>query len=237
MSLLAVRDLQVHYGRINALKGVTISVDEGQLVALIGANGAGKTTLLNAITGAVPSSAGSVVFRGERITNEKPHLITRRGIAHVPEGRNIFSELSVEENLEIGAYTTHDKTTIRRLIEEHYTLFPRLAERRRQEGGSLSGGEQQMLAIARGLMSEPRLLLLDEPSLGLAPLLGETVFELITRINTRGVSVLLVEQNANVALQIASYGYALETGSIILQDKAEALLTNEQVCKAYLGIT
>ena len=237
MSLLAVRDLQVHYGRINALKGVTISVDEGQLVALIGANGAGKTTLLNAITGTVPSSAGSVVFRGERITNEKPHLITRRGIAHVPEGRNIFSELSVEENLEIGAYITHDKPTIRRLIEEHYTLFPRLAERRRQEGGSLSGGEQQMLAIARGLMSEPRLLLLDEPSLGLAPLLGETVFELITRINTRGVSVLLVEQNANIALQIASYGYALETGSIILQDEAKALLTNEQVRKAYLGIT
>ena len=237
MSLLAVRDLQVHYGRINALKGVTISVDEGQLVALIGANGAGKTTLLNAITGAVPSSAGSVVFRGERITNEKPHLITRRGIAHVPEGRNIFSELSVEENLEIGAYITHDKTTIRRLIEENYTLFPRLAERRRQEGGSLSGGEQQMLAIARGLMSEPRLLLLDEPSLGLAPLLAETVFELITRINTRGVSVLLVEQNANIALQIASYGYALETGSIILQDEAKALLRNEQVRKAYLGIT
>lgn len=237
MSLLDVRDLQVHYGRINALKGVTISVDEGQLVALIGANGAGKTTLINAITGAVPSSAGSVVFRGERITNEKPHLITRRGIAHVPEGRNIFSELSVEENLEIGAYITHDKSTIRRLIEENYTLFPRLAERRRQEGGSLSGGEQQMLAIARGLMSEPRLLLLDEPSLGLAPLLGETVFELITRINTRGVSVLLVEQNANIALQIASYGYALETGSIILQDEAKALLTNEQVRKAYLGIT
>ena len=237
MSLLDVRDLQVHYGRINALKGVTISVDEGQLVALIGANGAGKTTLINAITGAVPSSAGSVVFRGERITNEKPHLITRRGIAHVPEGRNIFSELSVEENLEIGAYITHDKSTIRRLIEENYTLFPRLAERRRQEGGSLSGGEQQMLAIARGLMSEPRLLLLDEPSLGLAPLLVETVFELITRINTRGVSVLLVEQNANIALQIASYGYALETGSIILQDEAKALLTNEQVRKAYLGIT
>ena len=237
MSLLAVRDLQVHYGRINALKGVTISVDEGQLVALIGANGAGKTTLLNAITGAVPSSAGSVVFRGERITNEKPHLITRRGIAHVPEGCNIFAELTVEENLEIGAYITHDKTTIRRRIEEHYTLFPRLAERRRQEGGSLSGGEQQMLAIARGLMSEPRLLLLDEPSLGLAPLLVETVFELITRINTRGVSVLLVEQNANVALQIASYGYALETGSIILQDEAKALLTNEQVRKVYLGIT
>ena len=237
MSLLAVRDLQVHYGRINALKGVTISVDEGQLVALIGANGAGKTTLLNAITGAVPSSAGSVVFRGERITNEKPHLITRRGIAHVPEGRKIFSELTVEENLEIGAYITHDKTTIRRLIEENYTLFPRLAERRRQEGGSLSGGEQQMLAIARGLMSEPRLLLLDEPSLGLAPLLAETVFELITRINTRGVSVLLVEQNANIALQIASYGYALETGSIILQDEAKALLRNEQVRKAYLGIT
>ena len=237
MSLLDVRDLQVHYGRINALKGVTISVDEGQLVALIGANGAGKTTLINAITGAAPSSAGSVVFRGERITNEKPHLITRRGIAHVPEGRNIFSELSVEENLEIGAYITHDKSTIRRLIEENYTLFPRLAERRRQEGGSLSGGEQQMLAIARGLMSEPRLLLLDEPSLGLAPLLVETVFELITRINTRGVSVLLVEQNANIALQIASYGYALETGSIILQDEAKALLTNEQVRKAYLGIT
>lgn len=237
MSLLVVRDLQVHYGRINALKGVSISVNEGQLTALIGANGAGKTTLLNTISGAVPASMGSVHFRGEEITNKRPELITRSGIAHVPEGRKIFSELTVEENLRVGAYVNGNRAAIRRLIEENYALFPRLAERRRQDGGSLSGGEQQMLAIARGLMSEPRLLLLDEPSLGLAPLLVETVFELIVRINTKGVSVLLVEQNANIALQTASYGYALETGNIILEDEAESLLTNEQVRKTYLGIT
>ncbi len=236
MSLLDVTNLEVHYGKINALKGVSLHVEEGQLVALIGANGAGKTTLLNTISGVVPGSAGEITFQGEEIFNEHPHLITRMGIAHVPEGRKIFSELSVEENLEIGAFIQRDRERITELIERNYELFPRLAERRRQEGGSLSGGEQQMLAIARGLMSDPKLLLLDEPSLGLAPILVERIFELVTEINKRGVSVLLVEQNANVALQTASHGYVLETGTITLDDDAAVLLTNEEVRKAYLGI-
>ncbi|MEX2443782.1 MAG: ABC transporter ATP-binding protein [Alkalispirochaeta sp.] len=236
MSLLEVTDVQVHYGAINALKGISLTVDKGQLVTLIGANGAGKTTLLNTISGAVPGSAGSILFQGEEILNDLPHLITRRGIAHVPEGRKIFSELTVEENLEVGAYVQKDQKRIRVLIDRNYELFPRLAERRTQEGGSLSGGEQQMLAIARGLMSDPKLLLLDEPSLGLAPLLVETVFELVAEINGSGVSVLLVEQNANVALQTASYGYVLETGTITIADNADALLNNPAVQNAYLGI-
>ncbi len=236
MNLLEIADLHVHYGAIHALKGVSLSVAEGSLVTLIGANGAGKTTLLNTISGAVPGSGGSVLFRGEEILNELPHLITRRGIAHVPEGRKIFSELSVEDNLNVGAYIQKDKQRIRTLIERNYELFPRLAERRRQEGGSLSGGEQQMLAIARGLMSDPTLLLLDEPSLGLAPILVETVFKLISDINAMGVAVLLVEQNANVALQTATFGYVMETGQITIADKASALLNNPAVQNAYLGV-
>lgn len=236
MSLLRVTDLQVHYGAINALKGVSLEVEEGSLVTLIGANGAGKTTLLNTISGAVPGSAGSILFRGDEILNELPHLITRRGIAHVPEGRKIFGELTVEDNLRVGAYVQKDKKRINTLIERNYELFPRLAERRRQEGGSLSGGEQQMLAIARGLMSDPTLLLLDEPSLGLAPILVEMVFELIKEINGLGVSVLLVEQNANIALQTATFGYVLETGRITLADNAAALLNNKAVQNAYLGV-
>ncbi len=237
MSLLEVRDVQVHYGAINALKGVSVTVEEGQLVTLIGANGAGKTTLLNTISGAVPGSGGSIRFRGEEILNEQPHVITRMGIAHVPEGRKIFSELTVEENLEVGGYIQKEKTRIRELIDRNYELFPRLAERRGQEGGSLSGGEQQMLAIARGLMSDPTLLLLDEPSLGLAPILVETVFEFISEINRLGVSVLLVEQNANMALHTASFGYVLETGTITLADEASSLMTNPAVRNAYLGVT
>lgn len=236
MNLLEVRDLKVHYGAINALKGISLAVDEGSLVTLIGANGAGKTTLLNSISGAVPGSAGSILFRGEEILNELPHIITRRGIAHVPEGRKIFAELTVEDNLRVGAYVQKDKQRIRALIERNYELFPRLAERRRQEGGSLSGGEQQMLAIARGLMSDPTLLLLDEPSLGLAPILVEVVFDLIREINGLGVAVLLVEQNANIALQTATYGYVMETGRITIADDAEALLNNKAVQNAYLGV-
>lgn len=237
MSLLQVTNLEVHYGKINALKGISLEVDKGKLVALIGANGAGKTTLLNTVSGAVPGSGGSITFKGEEILNEYPHRITRMGIAHVPEGRKIFSELSVEENLEVGAYIQTDKGRISDLIERNYELFPRLAERRTQDGGSLSGGEQQMLAIARSLMSDPELILLDEPSLGLAPILVERIFELIVEINKLGVSVLLVEQNANVALHIAHIGYVLETGTITLHDDAAALVKNEEVRKAYLGIT
>ncbi len=236
MNLLEVKDLQVHYGAINALKGVSLTVEERSMVTLIGANGAGKTTLLNTISGAVPGSAGSILFRGEEILNELPHLITRRGIAHVPEGRKIFGELTVEENLEVGAYVQKNRQRVRELIDRNYELFPRLAERRRQEGGSLSGGEQQMLAIARGLMSDPTLLLLDEPSLGLAPILVETVFKLVAEINELGVAVLLVEQNANVALQTAHYGYVLETGRITIADEANALLNNPGVREAYLGV-
>jgi len=237
MSLLEVSNLEVHYGGINALKGVSLTVDTGQLVTLIGANGAGKTTLLNAISGSVAASAGAVVFKGRNIFNEFPHVITRLGIAHVPEGRKIFSELTVEENLEVGAYIQSDARRTKELIERNYELFPRLAERKWQEGGSLSGGEQQMLAIARGLMSDPTLLLLDEPSLGLAPLLVESVFELIKEINSLGVAVLLVEQNANIALQTAYYGYVLETGVVTVSDEAESLLNNEAVRNAYLGIS
>lgn len=236
MSLLDVRELVVHYGNINALKGISLSVQEGSMVALIGANGAGKTTLLNTISGAIPGTSGSIRYRGEEILNEEPHIITRMGIAHVPEGRKIFSELTVEQNLEVGAYVQKDQARVRTLIERSYELFPRLAERRRQEGGSLSGGEQQMLAIARGLMSDPTLLLLDEPSLGLAPLLVESVFRLIAEINKLGVAVLLVEQNANVALQTAEYGYVMETGTVTLADDAEKLLSNAAVRNAYLGV-
>ena len=236
MTLLEVRDLRVFYGRINALKGVSLDVDEGQLVTLIGANGAGKTTLLSTISGVVPGTSGSIRFRGEEILNQEPHLITRRRLAHVPEGRKIFSELSVEENLIAGAYIQKNRSRVSELIERNYALFPRLAERRRQDGGSLSGGEQQMLAIARGLMCDPALLLLDEPSLGLAPILVESVFRLIGEINSLGVAVLLVEQNANVALQAASYGYVLETGRVTLHGEASSLLTNHEVRKAYLGI-
>ncbi|HKK48049.1 MAG TPA: ABC transporter ATP-binding protein [Alkalispirochaeta sp.] len=237
MSLLDVSNLEVHYGGINALKGVSLTVDAGQLVTLIGANGAGKTTLLNAISGSVAASAGAVVFKEQNIFNEFPHVITRLGIAHVPEGRKIFSELTVEENLEVGAYIQSDARRTKELMERNYELFPRLAERKWQEGGSLSGGEQQMLAIARGLMSDPTLLLLDEPSLGLAPLLVESVFELIKEINSLGVAVLLVEQNANIALQTAYYGYVLETGVVTVSDEAERLLNNEAVRNAYLGIS
>ncbi len=236
MNLLEIHNLEVHYGRIHALKGVSINVEHGKLVTLIGANGAGKTTLLNAISGIVPASGGTVAFNENNIFNEEPHIITRMGMVHVPEGRKIFSELTVEENLTIGAYIHPNRSQVQTLIDRNYALFPKLAERRSQEGGSLSGGEQQMLAIARGLMCNPKLLLLDEPSLGLAPLLVEDVFALINEINRSGVAVLLVEQNANAALQTADYGYVLETGSIILHDRAANLLKNAQVRKAYLGI-
>lgn len=237
MTILKVKNLEVYYGKINALKKISIKIEKGQLVTMIGANGAGKTTLLNTISGAVPGWGGSIRYKDREILNEHPHIITKMGVAHVPEGRKIFTELTVEENLTIGAYVQKDRPRIQGLIEQNYELFPRLAERRWQEGGSLSGGEQQMLAIARGLMCEPELILLDEPGLGLAPLLVERIFELITEINQRGVSVLLVEQNANVALQVADHGFVIETGSITLDDDAKNLLGNPQVRKAYLGIS
>ena len=236
MTLLEVENLIVHYGQINALKGVSLSLDEGRFVTLIGANGAGKTTLLNTITGVVQGTSGRVSFRGEEILNQRPDQIVRKGIAHVPEGRKIFAELTVEENLRTGAYIIDDKPKVAELIERSYELFPRLAERRRQEGGTLSGGEQQMLAIARGLMCDPEVILLDEPSLGLAPLLVEKIFEFVVRINELGKSILLVEQNANLALQVAQYGYVLETGRVIKEGPTEELRDDDAVRKAYLGI-
>lgn len=236
MTILSIRNLEVYYGKINALKKINLRIFPGQLVCLIGANGAGKTTLLNAISGMLPAESGSIEFNGREILNEYPHVITKSGIAHIPEGRKIFSELTVEENLLIGAYVQNNRSRVSALLESSYDLFPRLAERRNQEGGSLSGGEQQMLAIARGLMCDPELILLDEPSLGLAPLLVERIFELIAEINQRGISVLLVEQNANIALQIAQYAYVIESGKISIANDPMVLLEDPQVRKAYFGI-
>ena len=236
MSLLEVDNLVVHYGKINALKSVSLSVDTGQFVALIGANGAGKTTLLNTLTGVVEGTSGSVRFHGHEILNHYPHEIVRMGIAHGPEGRKIFPELTVEENMRVGAFIMKDRTRVQTLLDRNYELFPRLAERRKQEGGTLSGGEQQMLAIARGLMSDPEVILLDEPSLGLAPLLVEKIFEFIVGINSLGKSILLVEQNANIALQVAHYGYVLETGTVTRHDSTDLLRNDVAIKNAYLGI-
>ncbi len=236
MPLLEVKDLVVHYGKINALKSVSLSVEEGQIVTLIGANGAGKTTLLTTISGLMRASAGEILFEGRDISDERADHILEMGIAHVPEGRRVFSELTVDENLRAGAYVLKDRSRIQQLLERSYTVFPNLAEMKDREAGTLSGGEQQMLAIARGLMSDPRMLLLDEPSLGLAPILVERIFDLIVEVQKLGKSILLVEQNANIALQVASYGYVIETGKITLENSTAHLLESDTVRKAYLGI-
>ncbi|MFQ3620650.1 MAG: ABC transporter ATP-binding protein [Spirochaetales bacterium] len=236
MPLLEIENLVVQYGAIRALKGISLSVEKGALVTLIGANGAGKSTLLNTITGVVKAAEGTIRFNEDDITNLDSHEIVRYGICQVPEGRKIFSELTVEENLYAGAYILNDKNEVKKNLEMVYSLFPRLAERKRQEGGTLSGGEQQMLALARGIMSNPQLLLLDEPSLGLAPLIVDKIFEFIQQINQLGKTILLVEQNANLALQVASYGYVLETGTIRFHDTSDNLQHNDLVRKAYLGI-
>jgi branched-chain amino acid transport system ATP-binding protein len=233
--LLAVENLDVFYGAVHALKGLTLRAEVGEIVTLIGANGAGKTTLLRSISGLVPSRSGSVTFDGRDITRCPAHQIVGLGVSHSPEGRLVFANLSVETNLELGAYLRRDREGIRRDRERVFQLFPRLKERRRQSAGTLSGGEQQMLAIGRALMSRPRLLLLDEPSLGLAPLLVREIFKTIQEINRSGVTVLLVEQNAHLALTIAGRGYVLETGTVRLEDRASELLRNEEVKKAYLG--
>jgi branched-chain amino acid transport system ATP-binding protein len=235
-ALLEIKDLVVRYGAIKALKGISLDLEKGALITLIGANGAGKTTLLNALTGVVRVSEGSVLFKGKDITELESDAIVKLGISHVPEGRKIFSELTVEENLYAGAYILKSKNRVKENVDQAYELFPHLAERKKQEGGTLSGGEQQMLAIARGIMSDPDIILLDEPSLGLAPLIVEKIFDFIVKINKLGKSILLVEQNANLALQIASYGYVLETGNIKIRDSAEHLRDNDLVRKAYLGI-
>ena len=234
MALLEVKNMCTYYGAIKAVKGISFTVEEGEIVTLIGSNGAGKSTTMNTIAGVVPITSGQILFDGKDISKMPGHERVKRGIVLSPEGRQIFPELTVEGNLRMGAYTA-SKETKERGQERAYKLFPILAERRKQEAGTLSGGEQQMLAIARALMSEPRLLMLDEPSLGLAPLIMQEIFSLITEINASGTTILLVEQNAKMALSISSRGYVLETGNIILSGSGEQLSVNPQVKAAYLG--
>ncbi|MCK5054092.1 MAG: ABC transporter ATP-binding protein [Anaerolineales bacterium] len=236
MAMLEVQNLHTYYGNIHALKGLSISVEEGEIVTLIGANGAGKTTTLRTISGLLQPREGSIVFEGEDLLAYPAHEIVYKGISMVPEGRGIFSKLSVAENLDMGAYSRSDKEGIAKDFKLVFELFPRLEERRTQVAGTLSGGEQQMLATARALMAKPRLLLLDEPSMGLAPVLVESVFDTIQEINREGTTILLVEQNAHMALQVAKRGYVLQTGEIVLSDTVEDLRKNPMVQKAYLGI-
>ncbi|MEG0913694.1 MAG: ABC transporter ATP-binding protein [Oscillospiraceae bacterium] len=233
--LLEIKDINTFYGSIHALKGVSMEVYEGEIVTLIGSNGAGKSTTLSSITGLTPPKSGSIIFDGKDITHEKSSNIIKMGIGISPEGREVFPTLTVLENLKAGAYTRASKTEINESIETVFELFPRLLERKRQYAGTLSGGEQQMLAIGRAMMSKPKLLLLDEPSLGLAPNLVEMIFKLIMKINKKGVTVMLIEQNANMALQISDRGYVLETGTVSLSGPAEELRVNDEVRKAYLG--
>ena len=236
MNILNVNDLNVYYGGIHAIKNISFQIKKGEIVSLIGANGAGKTSTLHAISGLVQIKSGEISLSGENVTNIDAYKLVSRGMAHVPEGRRIFTELTVLENLEMGAFTRNDTDQIKKDMEHMFSLFPRLAERKKQLAGTMSGGEQQMLAMARALMSNPSLLLLDEPSMGLAPLLVQEIFNIIVRINKEeNVTVLLVEQNANMALSIADRGYVLETGKIILEGTGKELLTNPEIKKAYLG--
>jgi branched-chain amino acid transport system ATP-binding protein len=233
--VLSVQGIETFYGRIQALRGVTIEVAEGEIVALIGGNGAGKTTTLRTISGLLRPTRGSITFRGADLTAVSPDAIVRMGVVQSPEGRRIFPRMTVRENLELGAYARDDVAGIRQDLEDVLALFPRLRERLGQKGGTLSGGEQQMLAIARALMSKPKVLLLDEPSMGLSPIFVDTIFSVILDINKRGVPILLIEQNARKALQVAHRGYVLETGTIVKQGSAQALLSDDDVRKAYLG--
>lgn len=236
MAMLEVNNLHAYYGNIHALNDVSIFVEEGEIVSLIGGNGAGKTTTLRSISGLLTPRQGSITFNGEDLSTYKAHQLVSKGIAMVPEGRGVFSKLTVLENLEMGAYHRKDKAGIKEDLDKVHKLFPRLEERENQVAGTLSGGEQQMLATARAMMSRPTLLLMDEPSMGLAPVLVELIFSTIEEINKEGTTVLLVEQNAHMALQIASRGYVLQTGEIVLHDSAANLQQNEMVQKAYLGI-
>lgn len=233
--MLSIKNLETSYGPVAVLKGISLEVAAGEVVALIGANGAGKTTTLMTLSGIVPRRSGSILFCGEEIGGLSPHQIVRRGICHVPEGRRIFPRLSVRENLEMGAYLQTDSKTAREDLDYVFSLFPLLKERAPQRGGTLSGGEQQMLAIGRALMSRPRLLLLDEPSLGLSPLMVGKIFEMIKEISRQGKTILLVEQNAHAALTLADRGYVMETGEVVLSDQADRLLKNPRVQSAYLG--
>jgi branched-chain amino acid transport system ATP-binding protein len=236
MPLLEVAGIHTYYGNIHALKGVSLEVGKGEIVTLIGGNGAGKTTTLRTICGLLKPRQGRIVLDGEDLANVKPHDVVHRGVAMVPEGRGIFARLSVAENLDLGAYTRSDRAAIHQDRERVFGLFPRLRERFRQVAGTLSGGEQQMLATARALMAHPRLLLMDEPSMGLAPILVESIFETLKAINQEGTTILLVEQNAHMALQVANRGYVLQTGEIVLAKSAEELRKDPMVQKAYLGI-
>ncbi len=236
MSLLTLDNVHSYYGRIHALKGISIIVEEGEIVTLIGANGAGKSTTLRTISGILHPKQGKITLREKDISHTDPHLIVNAGVGHVPEGRRMFPRLTVKENLEIGAFVINDNAEVERRMEYALKLFPRLKERLSQSGGTLSGGEQQMLAIARGLMLNPHILMLDEPSMGLSPVLVELIFDIIRQMNANGTTILLVEQNALMALSVAHRGYVLQTGQIVLSDTAANLRQNEMVQKAYLGI-
>ena len=233
--MLKVEDLHVYYDAIHAIKGVTFEVGEGEIVTLIGANGAGKTTTLHAISGLLKPKSGSITFMGQNLLTTKPHMIVRSGLAQVPEGRRVFSELTVQENLEMGAYIRKDKAGIAADYDMVFERLPRLKERRKQLAGTLSGGEQQMLAIGRALMAKPTMMLLDEPSMGLSPILVQEIFSIIKEVNDTGVTILLVEQNAKMALNIANRAYVLETGSIVMSGDASVLANDDKVKKAYLG--
>ena len=235
MAMLEIKDLQVYYGVIQAIKGVNFEVNEGEVIALIGANGAGKTTILHTITGLLEARKGTVTFDGKDITKVPAHKIVTMGIAHVPEGRRVFANLSVLQNLKMGAYTRKDKNEIEQTLQTVYKRFPRLEERQNQLAGTLSGGEQQMLAMGRALMSHPRILLMDEPSMGLSPIFVNEIFDIIKEVSAGGTTVLLVEQNAKKALSISNRAYVLETGNIVLEGKAKELLNNDSIKKAYLG--
>ena len=235
MAMLEVRDLEVNYGSINAIKKISFDVNEGEVIALIGANGAGKTTTLHTITGLLKAKSGSVMFEGKELLKTPPHKIVEMGMAHVPEGRRIFQQLTVYKNLTLGAFTRKDKGAIDETLKLVYSKFPRLEERKKQVAGTLSGGEQQMLAMGRALMSKPKIVLMDEPSMGLSPLFVAEVFKIIEEIRAGGTTVLLVEQNAKKALEIADRAYVLETGKIVLSGDAKELMNNDSVKKAYLG--
>ena len=235
MAMLEVKDIEVYYGMIQAIKGISFEVNEGEVIALIGANGAGKTTILHTITGLLSPKKGSVVFEGQDITKIPAHKIVYLGMAHVPEGRRVFAELSVYENLKMGAYTRKDKKEIEETLEMVYTRFPRLRERKNQLAGTLSGGEQQMLAMGRALMSHPKIIVMDEPSMGLSPILVNEIFDIIQEVSASGTTVLLVEQNAKKALSIADRAYVLETGKIVLEGDAKELMNDDSIKKAYLG--
>lgn len=233
--MLKIEDLEVSYGAVQALRGISMEVNDGEIVSLIGANGAGKTTTLHAITGLVPIKSGSVIYDGHDLRKTDPSRIVTMGLAHVPEGRQVFTRMTVAENLAMGAYFRKDKKAIAEDLERVYARFPRLKERAKQLAGTLSGGEQQMLAVGRALMAKPKLVMMDEPSLGLAPLVVKGIFEIIKEINKQGITVLLIEQNANMALKTADWAYVMQTGTILMQGEGKELLENEEVKAAYLG--